>query len=90
MSTLKGNLLELVDSTLELLNEAEQTIEVRGAIKYAKQVRGCLSQCSDDIGSIGEVLTDSAADMQKGLISDTNPNDAPNDNQDTLKEEEEE
>ena len=55
MSTLKENLLELVDSTLDLLNGAEQIIEVRGAIRYAKQVKGCVSQCPDDIASMAEV-----------------------------------
>tara|TARA_R110000796_G_scaffold181330_1_gene297846 strand:- start:15222 stop:15554 length:333 start_codon:yes stop_codon:yes gene_type:complete len=47
--SLKVNLLKVIDSALELAEECEQTIEVRGAIKQLKQAHGSISQHTEEV-----------------------------------------
>tara|TARA_R110002020_G_scaffold200054_2_gene402089 strand:- start:8018 stop:8308 length:291 start_codon:yes stop_codon:yes gene_type:complete len=46
MSNLKKQILDLLNTAEELIAEAPQTIQVRGALKYLKQVQGSITSAT--------------------------------------------
>lgn len=66
MSNLKEQILDVLDAAEKLIEEAPQTIQVRGASKYLSQVRGAITSATfEAIEEVREAVKASIAEADE-------------------------